>query len=67
MAMHCHHHAASHIDQNQGMVLVLMDKLVFWVDIAKLDSNVLEHLSSPGSRNLHQIQIIFWACKYGAK
>jgi len=31
----------------QGMVLVLMDKLVFWVDIAKLDSNVLEHLSSP--------------------
>jgi len=29
------------------MVLVLMDKLVFWVDIAKLDSNVLEHLSSP--------------------
>ena len=31
------------------MILVLMDRLVFWADIAKLDSKVLDHLSSTGS------------------
>ena len=33
------------------MVLVLTDRVLFWVDIAMLDSDVLDHLSPSGNNN----------------
>ena len=33
------------------MVLVLTDRVLFWVDIAMLESDVLDHLSPSGNNN----------------
>ena len=41
-----HHYCKSFaLFNSQGMVLVLTDRVLFWVDIAMLDSDVLDHLS----------------------